>query len=290
MDDNIKQPTVLGQVLTKTTETWPLKSPASRQELAWDCEDCGATIRPLEFTILEKTRLIKKRFCDCRGGKKRRIDYEAEQRHQEWRARAENLLLQAGLTYGRYADHRFGNWDTSRNNGAGRRPHELVNAYVDNVTKKGKNWLYLHGGYGLGKTHLAIASLRKAAALRLWIPHVIVWPELCQLTQESWSARAIHVGAMWVKSRSADLLLLDDLDKTDTKPWAMARLFSLVNCRYDRRKPTIITANHSPDALKAIWANSEQDHVRDTGSAILSRIGGQLAGVIEFRGEDQRWK
>jgi DNA replication protein DnaC len=82
--------------------------------------------------------------------------------------------------------------------------------------------------------------------------------------------------------------LLDDLDKTSTGEWAMGKLFGLINYRYERQKPIIITANRGIDELQASWRGSNKQHVADAGMAILSRIMGQLWGVIEFNGQDQR--
>ena len=207
----------------------------------------------------------------------------------EHKRRAEVLLMQAGLSVGRYENFRLSNWDPKRQGGDALRVFDAVQDYIAAVVERGRNWLYLHGDYGLGKTHLAVATIRKIAGDRLWRPHIIVWPELCGLTQEGWGSKSGAEGAMWGAARAARILLIDDLDKTQTSPWAMSKLYSLINGRCDRRLPTIITANRSIMQLREVWSASRKDHVKDTGGAVLSRIGGQLVKAVEFKGEDQRF-
>lgn len=259
-------------------------------ELTWSCLDCDEAVPPMCFEVADQVRLIKRRFCPCPGGKKREALTGEQADFIEWKRQAEVLLMQAGLSLGRYEKFRLNNWDSERQNGDALRVFDAVQSYIAAVAERSRNWLYLHGDYGLGKTHLAVATIRKIAADRLWRPHVIVWPELCGLTQESWGSRSGAEGAMWGQARAAKILLIDDLDKTITKQWAIGKLYSLINSRCDRRQPTIITANRSIPQLRKVWNAKEQEqHVRDTGGAVLSRIGGQLVKAVEFKGEDQRF-
>lgn len=46
-----------------------------------------------------------------------------------------------------------------------------------------------------------------------------------------------------------DLLVLDDLGREKVTDWASERLYVLVNERYNRGRPTIVTTNYSPDGL-----------------------------------------
>lgn len=240
--------------------------------------------------VVGQARLIKRKFCPCPEGQAREKLTADQADFIERKRQAEVLLMQAGLSVGRYENYRLNNWDPKRQDGDALRVFDAAQGYIKTVVERGRNWLYLHGDYGLGKTHLAVATIRKIAATRLWRPHVIVWPELCGLTQEGWGSRSGAEGAMWGAARAAKILLIDDLDKTQTSPWAMSKLYSLINGRCDRRLPTIITANRSVMQLRKVWsAPRQKDHVKDTGGAVLSRIGGQLVKAVEFRGEDQRF-
>lgn len=240
-------------------------------------------MNPFQVEITEgNTRYIRRAFCDCPDGQARKEADETKRSYGGWKAQATELIK--GLGVGQYANYRFGTWDKKRHGGRAYAWGSRVEKYAGNVRKDGGNWLYIHGPYGVGKTHLGVAATRQIAAERLWKPAVVVWSELCILTQESWDDPAVSTAGEWAGARAAGILLLDDLDKTSTKPWAMERLFALINYRYGYQKPTIITANHSLEYLKREWLGS------DAGQAVLSRIAEMLFDVIECQGDDQRWQ
>ena len=263
------------------------KSLLSRDEAAWACPDCSRDVEPFEWAIDDDlTHFISRQYCTCAAGQAKQIAHTEALKHDEWQTAARQIILP--LDVGQYAGFRFSTWNHSTKGGD---PVALaVEEYADNVEKTGHiNWLYLSGGYGLGKTHLAVAALRKVAAKRLWQPHIVVWPELCDQTKESWQDNKVSEANLWAGVRAAQILLIDDLDKTATSQWAMSKLFSAINYRSTRQKPTIITANRSIKQLQSEWQHSKQEHVRDTGMAVLSRIVGQAWRLVEFNGQDQRW-
>ena len=49
--------------------------------------------------------------------------------------------------------------------------------------------------------------------------------------------------------RTVDLLILDDLGTECATPWAREKLYQLVNHRYVRRLPLVVTSNVAPEAL-----------------------------------------
>ncbi len=245
---------------------------------------------PFEVTLFDQTRHIQRRRCTC-------ADAEQAQ-HREQQAERERLgqelVRQAGLQHGKRARMTFSAWDAQRNPPWSGQALASVQAYVTEVVQAGQNWLYLHGPYGVGKTHLAVAAVRRVAFERLWRPQVVVWPAHCSAVQQSWSQDVAEAGPserqLWNAMQTADLLLIDDIDKRHATPWAMEKLYEVMDYRQEREKPTLITANHGLEELTALWSLANQpEHVRDTGAAILSRIAGQLWGMVELGGTDQRW-
>jgi DNA replication protein DnaC len=263
------------------------------------CEFCGQEILPQlfdeagqEVTDREQaTYVIPREFCTCPSGRAAKAKHEQILDQQNWLDQARQIIttLETGL----YQHFRFSSWDSARYPGAAQ-IKQAVSLYVaDIVSDRTRRWLYLHGSYGLGKTHLAVAAARQIAAEKLWRPMVAVWPQHCSSVQESWSRDNGEAGPsesqLWGSMRGADLLLLDDIDKTDSNQWSIQKLFEVIDYRVVRKKTTIITANHSLEALRDLWLGSKKEHIRDTGSAILSRIAGELHSTIGFTGEDQRW-
>ena len=208
----------------------------------------------------------------------------------EWRSKALEILHRSGLERPAQIDNRFNNWDVTRQGGDAGRVMAIVDRFVEEVSLKSDNWALFTGPNGTGKTHLAVAALRKIAAQNLWQPHIIVWPEICVRTRENWGntqAQGFEAG-IWDKARQTQILLIDDLDKTKTDEKSMEKLLTVINARYERQAPTIITMNRSLGELDTLWTTSSQQHLNDTGKAVLSRIYGQLMIEINFSGQDQR--
>ena len=113
-------------------------------------------------------------------------------------------------------------------------------------------WLLLMGGYGCGKTHLAaaIANYQLEQGRRMLfvtapdlLDHLRSSFGLSPYDDESYSSRFEEV-------RDVPLLILDDLGIESPTPWAMEKLYQIVNHRYNARMPTVITTNHTLDELE----------------------------------------
>jgi DNA replication protein DnaC len=104
-------------------------------------------------------------------------------------------------------------------------------------------WLYLRGGCGVGKTHLAVAAglhIRRSNQNVLFA----VVPDLLDHLRATFDpGRGVAYDDRFNAIRSAFLLILDDLGTENTTPWAREKLYQLINYRYNERLPTIITSN-----------------------------------------------
>jgi DNA replication protein DnaC len=188
-------------------------------------------------------------------------------------------------------------WDTTRFPDAAR-AYDSALSYIQGEAGE-RNWLYLHGPYGVGKTHLAVGIIRALIETRLWPAYATVWPEHCAHVQETWDAAysGVTEGQLWGRMRDVKLLLIDDIDKRHPSPWAMGKLYEVIERRYRMERATIFTANRSFNDLSAFWSSIDLGkanqwkavQIADAGSATMSRIVGQLWGTIEMRGKDQRW-
>lgn len=128
------------------------------------------------------------------------------------------------------------------------------------------------GPYGIGKTHLACATMnevRNAGVGSLFVSGNELFQAIYNHDfDESILKRAIET----------PLLCLDDLDKMQIKDdgsYQKSTLFTLFNQRYLAHRPVIITANE------------EEDWQRWLHKAVLSRLFGS-AEFIAINGEDYR--
>lgn len=216
--------------------------------------------------------------CQCRLEAYKRKEVEREintiERH----------LRYSGFETGRYAEMRMENWQGSQQT---KRIEQNVYEYIAQATGKGRNWLYLCGNYGSGKTHLAVAAARQLAFDRKLKPEIIRWAEHCSQIQASWK-KENEQQIKWGQMHRAQLLVIDDLDKRQATEWAIGQLFELIENRNVYRRPTIITANRRIADLAQVWEYDQR--IADTGKAIISRIVGNLFAQIEFTGSDYRMK
>ncbi len=110
-------------------------------------------------------------------------------------------------------------------------------------------WLLFQGNYGSGKTHLAcaIANYRLAQGTAVIF---VTAPDLLDHLRSTYSPSSeIEYDDLFERVRDAPLLVLDDLGAESATAWAQEKLFQLINHRYVRRLPTVITTNVELDRL-----------------------------------------
>lgn len=113
-------------------------------------------------------------------------------------------------------------------------------------------WLVLHGGVGVGKTHLA-AAIANAYASRHDQAAVYfrVVPDLLDQLRATFDPETgVAYDERFQQIRNANLLVLDDLGTENTTSWASEKLFQLINHRYNEQLPTVITSNAKLDRIE----------------------------------------
>ena len=112
-------------------------------------------------------------------------------------------------------------------------------------------WLLLSGGYGVGKTHLA-AAIGNAVIKQGGEALFILAPDLLDHLRSTFAPDSPEsYDELFDRLKNTPLLILDDLGAESATPWAQEKLFQLLNHRYLRRLPTVITTNRPLSALEA---------------------------------------
>ncbi len=112
-----------------------------------------------------------------------------------------------------------------------------------------EGWLLLEGTYGCGKTHLA-AAVGNERLQRGEMVLFITVPDLLDHLRGAYAPSSeVTYDETFERIRNATLLILDDLGAESPSPWAKEKLFQLLNHRYARRLPTVITTNVDLDML-----------------------------------------
>jgi DNA replication protein DnaC len=110
-------------------------------------------------------------------------------------------------------------------------------------------WLLIEGGIGTGKTHLA-AAIGHAALGRGTEVYFVEGADLLDQLQAAFDpGRACPDLAWWEGLRAVPLLIVDDMDAVSSFPRAQERFTQLLEARYARRMPTVLTTYGGWDTL-----------------------------------------
>ncbi len=151
---------------------------------------------------------------------------------------------------------------------------EYCKYYAEHFSPKESPSLYLFGGAGLGKTHLALSIASVVLEQGGDVVYVSAQNAFEAVERERFSDE--ESGTM-PTLQNAGLLILDDLGTEYISPYVASSLYSLVNTRVCRRAPTIYTSNIINDA----------DLQRRYTEKVVSRLLGSCETLC-FCGEDIR--
>ncbi len=118
--------------------------------------------------------------------------------------------------------------------------YDAAVAYANNPT----GWIFFHGSYGVGKTHLAVAIANEVLHQHTMGVYFRVVPDLLDQLRATFDPEhGVAYDERFQQIRNAHLLILDDLGTEQTTPWAREKLYQLFNHRYNEQLPTVITSN-----------------------------------------------
>ena len=152
------------------------------------------------------------------------------------------------MPWGRWEADSFEGFDLSRN------PQMAPALERCRAVAEGRVWCaMLYGGYGTGKTHLAIAALKAYLASDGWpwhgyfwkVPDFLAWMRRSTF-DEGWDLDDL----VWsYRYGPGGLIVFDDLGTENPTDWACEQLYRVLDSRYDAKLPTIITSNAPLEAI-----------------------------------------
>ena len=137
--------------------------------------------------------------------------------------------------------------------------------------------LFMSGGSGLGKTHLALATAKKVWESGFFVMYDDAFSVLNAYESEKFG-RDGEEGARVAQYESCDLLVIDDLGCEMATAFTLAALYNLINRRIMTKKKTIV-----------ISSLSTKDILKKYGEQMYSRLTGEFV-MLSFCGEDVRKK
>ncbi|MGD9115785.1 MAG: ATP-binding protein [Dehalococcoidia bacterium] len=109
--------------------------------------------------------------------------------------------------------------------------------------KAPEGWLVFMGVNGCGKTHLAAAIANYVLKEGRPVKFVVV-PDLLDHLRSTFNPESpVSYDHLFEEVKNAPLLILDDMGKQSTTPWAEEKLYQIINHRYNHQLPTVVTTN-----------------------------------------------
>ncbi|MEM6663799.1 MAG: chromosomal replication initiator protein DnaA [Pseudomonadota bacterium] len=132
------------------------------------------------------------------------------------------------------------------------RPNELAHAAARRVADSCDstfNPVFLHGGVGLGKTHLmhAIAHRIKTTRSNCRVLYLSAEQFMYRFVQALRSRNTLHFKEQF---RSVDVLMIDDVQFIAGKDSTQEEFFHTFNALIDQNKQIVISADRSPDQIE----------------------------------------
>jgi DNA replication protein DnaC len=248
------------------------------------CEFCGAERHTEGLRLMSQVIWFgRPRPCSCPQGvaleeESDRLMAERleEEKTSETRKRVERLTKESGLSE-RGLRQTFANFvantpERAKNLGMAR---EYAENFSDRLPRKGeplpgRNGVVMTGAKGTGKTHLAAAIANHLLSREVAVIRVAERDLFDRIRR----AYAPGAGEGQTRAREiyerAPLLILDDLGKEKPTDWTLATLYAIIDGRYERALPLVITTNYDTRSLAARLTPEGGD--KTTADTILDRV------------------
>lgn len=197
-----------------------------------DCPICGG-VGYVRREVPESHPDFGKAFrCSCRAD-------ELSQAKQAYLRKLGGLEHLATKTFESFIPEGIGQIDIDRDNL--RWAYERAQEFAEHP----QGWLVLRGGYGSGKTHLAAAIANAQIEAGKSVLFMTV-PDLLDYLKASYgpgSTESDNFSTRFEQIQNISLLILDDMGTESPTPWAMEKLYQILNQRYMAQLPTVISTN-----------------------------------------------
>lgn len=261
------------------------------------CEFCGKVLHHEGLVVMGSVFMWAPfaQRCDCEKAVQKWAEYDAEKERQKIeeerqkkyaaeQARIQRLLGQSGIGK-RFQQRVFATFKTDTP--ARKRAFQVAKEYADNfgAHMQDGTGLYIEGTNGTGKTHLAAAI-----AMQLMSEQKI--PCICKTAgdllldiKSAFDRDNTNEKQILQIYKDVSLLIVDDLGKEQCTDWSISTLYSIMNDRYERMLPTIVTTNYNSDDLIRALTPKGYDNYKAT--AIVSRLR-EVSKVLTMAWEDAR--
>ena len=265
------------------------------------CPYCGK-LRYTKGFILDASRILwsfSPEPCECSEAvaEAERLAAEKaakEQREAEIKAardmrdRVRRIVGDSGMN-ARFLRRTFDTFQVTEDN---QKALKVCKAYADSFAEKlpknnpepGRNGLFITGPMGTGKTHLVAAmanQLMHEGTPVICMTMIDLLDRIKQTYEQhrQYGAESTEADVLRTYKR-VPLLIIDDMGKEPATEWAVSKIYTIINARYEAYMPTIITTNYTDgelvqrltpkDSGDPVSAEATIDRLREMCSAIVT--------------------
>lgn len=152
---------------------------------------------------------------------------------------------------------------------------EFCKQYADDFSPHFSGSIFMHGGTGLGKTHLSLSIINRVIQSGYSAIYGS-WQGFAAKMEEQKFTAGMSMETTSSPLTSCDLLILDDVGSEFVTPFVISAFYQIINARINRDLPTIISSNLTANGIAGLY-----------NERIASRILGEYTDLC-FVGTDIR--
>lgn len=230
------------------------------------CQVCGEPTG-LEVILLGK-KLIVPRMCSCK--KKEVAEEERKSQAREKQIRLQQIFNNSLMTK-EFKECSFEKWDHNLGN---EKMYKVGVKYVKHFKEmKEKNLgLLIYGAPGNGKTFLLGCIANEL--IQEFIPVVCISAiGILDRIKDSFGKYGDEgVHSILSCLDNADLLIIDDLGTENNTSWSRSTIYQIIDARYRKKKPLIVTSNLTMEQLKKRYDQDCEDGKGRTADRLINEM------------------
>ena len=243
------------------------------------CEFCGKELQPIGFDYLYvniSEDSIEYKRCDCSKSKEYWKEIDNKEYEQQKRKRIRNIIntiYKQNYIGRKFQEMNLENFYFDSNN---KYVLDVVNDYINkNKDTMKSDSLIIMGKSDAGKTHLAAAIANKLIENN----KIVLMERLTNLLdriRETYENNTKSENELIEIYSNADMLIIDDLGTEKISNWALEKLYTIIQNRYENGLPIIITTRFNKQGLIERFSYSKDPDLVD---AIISKLYQMCFGI-----------
>lgn len=243
------------------------------------CEFCGKELQPIGFDYLYvniSEDCIEYERCDCSKSKDYWKEIDNKEYEQQKRNRIRNIIniIYKQNYIGRKLQEM--NLENFYFDSSNKYVLDIVNDYINkNKDAMKSDSLIIMGKSDTGKTHLAAAIANKL----IENDKIVLMERLTNLLdriRETYENNTKSENELIEIYSNADMLIIDDLGTEKISNWALEKLYTIIQNRYENGLPIIITTRFNKQGLIERFSYSKDPDLVD---AIIAKLYQMCFGI-----------